>query len=88
MTPPSRLNARLDPEMARKVAYLRERTGLKTSEVVRTSIEHYYRAVRSGGAKAREVLESTGFIASGSGSPKFSEDYKKELTALLEQKHR
>jgi hypothetical protein len=42
MTARARLNARLDPEMERKVAYLRRRTGLGTSEVVRAAIDHYY----------------------------------------------
>jgi hypothetical protein len=87
MTSRARLNARLDPEMERKVAYLRRRTGLGTSDIVRASIEHYYEAVRTGGAKARDILLASGFIASGSGSPDLSEDYKAQLDETFGDKH-
>jgi predicted DNA-binding protein len=87
MTQRSRLNARLGPEMQRKVAYLRRRTGMDTSEVVRASIEHYYEVVRGAGANARDVLEASGFVASGSGPSDLSARYKEHLTASLHRKH-
>jgi hypothetical protein len=87
MTARGRLNARLDPEMERKVAYLRRRTGLGTSEIVRVSIDHYYEAVRAGGSKARAVLEASGFIASGEGPADHSERYKEHLSAEVQRKH-
>lgn len=87
MTNGGRLNARLDREMEQKVAYLRRRTGLDTSDVVRASIEHYYEVVRAGGAGARELLEASGFVASGSGPVDLAERYKEHLTASLRRKH-
>lgn len=81
------MNARLDPEMERKVAYLRRRTGLATSDVVRASIDHYYQVVRAGGVDARRILEASGFIASGSGPTDLSERYKDDLTASFGRKH-
>jgi hypothetical protein len=74
--------------MEQKVAYLRGRTGLDTSNVVRASIDHYYEAVRAGGANAREILEASGFVASGSGPADLAERHKEYLTTSLRRKHR
>ncbi len=87
MTGRARLNARMDPEMERKVAYLRRRTGLGTSELVRASIDHYYRAVRAGGASAKEILDASGFIAGGSGPRDLSTTYKAVLAGSFRRKH-
>ena len=88
MTARGRLNARLEPELERKLAYLRQRTGLATSDVVRTSIERFYEAVRADGLRARTILEESGFIASGSGPADLSERYKEALAESLSKKHR
>lgn len=77
----------MDSELERKVAYLRRRTGLGTSELLRVSIDHYYRALRIGSANAREILESSGFVASGSGPQDLSATYKKRLANSLRRKH-
>jgi hypothetical protein len=87
MTAKGRLNARLDPEMVQKVSYLRRRTGLGTSDLVRASIEHYYQAVRARGVQAREILEGSGFVGSGEGDPDLSEGYKARLETSLGRKH-
>lgn len=81
------MNARLDPEMERKVAYLRRRTGLDTSDILRASIGHYYDAVRTGGVKARDILEASGFVASGSGPADLSERYKEHAARAVRRKH-
>jgi len=88
MTNRGRLNARLEPELERKLSYLRERTGMATSDVVRVSIERYYQAVRAGGSDARAILEASGFVASGTGPADLSDRYKEHLTEGLGQKHR
>ncbi len=88
MTARGRLNARLEPELERKLAYLRERTGLAASDVVRASIEHYYETVRASGADARDILTASGFVASGTGPSDLSERYKQHLTDSLAKKHR
>lgn len=82
-----RFNARLDPELERKLAYLRRRTGLATSDVVRASIERYYEAVCAAGADARTILESSGFVGSGTGPADLSERYKDHLLKALARKH-
>lgn len=88
MTTRGRLNARLEPELERKLAYLRQRTGLATSDLVRASIERFYEAVRADGDQARAILEESGFIASGSGPVDLSERYKERLNQSLSKKHR
>jgi len=88
MTARGRLNARLEPEVEKKLAYLRRRTGLATSAVVRASIERYYESVRSTGSGARAVLEATGFIGSGSAAADLSQRYKERLTASLRRKYK
>jgi hypothetical protein len=92
MTTRGRLNARLEPELERKLAYLRQRTGLATSDVVRASIECFYEAMhasgQASGQQARAILEESGFIASGSGPADLAERYKEELNESLSKKHR
>ncbi|MET0795566.1 MAG: CopG family transcriptional regulator [Polyangiaceae bacterium] len=87
MTTRGRLNARLEPELERKLAYLRDRTGLGTSDVVRASIERYYEALRAEGANARAALEASGFVGSGAGPADLSERHKQYLAESLTRKH-
>jgi len=87
MTARGRLNARLDPELERKLSYLRRRTGLGTSDIVRASIERYYAQACAEGADARAILEASGFIASGTGPADLSERYKDYLSIDLSRKH-
>ncbi|HEY8945357.1 MAG TPA: ribbon-helix-helix protein, CopG family [Polyangiaceae bacterium] len=82
----TRLNARLDEKLAKKVAYLREATRGTTTDVIRRSIEHYYESVRKESRLAREVLEEVGFIGSAEGPTNLSRDYKDDLTVLLSRK--
>jgi hypothetical protein len=42
-----RVNARLDDESERQMKFLVEATGLGVSDVVKTSLAHYYQALRS-----------------------------------------
>ncbi len=41
-----RINARLDSTAAQKLEFLIAKTGMAVSDVVRTSIEHFYNATR------------------------------------------
>ena len=86
MTARGRLNARLDPELERKLSYLCRRTGLALSDVVRSSIERYYEAVCTEGVDARAILEQAGFIGSGTGPEDLSERYKEHLLESLARK--
>jgi hypothetical protein len=87
MTTRGRLNARLDPELERKLSYLRRRTGLGTSEIVRASIERYYEQICTEVADARSILEESGFVGGGTGPSDLSERYKENLSQSLAGKH-
>jgi predicted DNA-binding protein len=45
--PSTRINARIPPDVARKVAYLESRTHRTTTGVIVESIERFYAAVQS-----------------------------------------
>ncbi|MBI4957520.1 MAG: hypothetical protein HY908_36270 [Myxococcales bacterium] len=86
--PPSRrINARLPPDVARKVAYLEKRTNKTATEIVLESIERYYAAVAEGGpGAAAEILAHTGFVGSAEGATELSRTYKAELARSLGHK--
>jgi hypothetical protein len=81
-----RINARLPPDVARKVAYLERRTKMSTTEVVRESIDRYYAAVVDGEGSPAEVLERAGFVACAKGPEDLSVSYKAELAGSIGKK--
>jgi predicted DNA-binding protein len=74
-----RINARLSPELAQKVAYLERRTHMSTTEVVRESIDRYYAAMTEENGASAHALESAGFIGCARGPADLSSSYKTEL---------
>ncbi len=78
----TRLNARIDEGLARKVEALRRATKQTTTEVVRVAIERYYEQV---GTEARpyDALARGGFIGCADGPADLSVTYKRELTRSL-----
>jgi predicted DNA-binding protein len=86
MTRPSRINARLPPDVARKVTYLERHTNQTTTQVLRESIEHYYTAVTEGKGTAAEALERSGFVGCASGPVDLSSSYKAELARSTSEK--
>lgn len=85
-TAAARLNARIDGELSEKLEYLRRRTKLSVTEVVKRSIECYYAEVRRGTDDARSILHDSGFIGCAEGDVNLSRDYKRELSASLRRK--
>ncbi len=81
-----RINARLPPDAARKVAYLERRRNKSTTQVVLESIEHYYAALTEEEGTAAERLESAGFVGCASGPPDLSTSYKADLSRSIEDK--
>ena len=78
-----RINARLDPGLARKVDALRKRTGQSTTDILKASLESYYIAVTRDERPAASLAD---FVGCGTGAPSLSENYKDELTRSLEDK--
>ena len=81
------MNARFDPDLQRKVEYLRKRTGLGTSEILRASVERYYESIRKQGTMAREILEASGFVGGSEGPEDGSLNYKEEVAKYIGNKH-
>ncbi len=80
-----RVNARFDAEAEQQVTYLAEVTGMGVSEVLRTSVQHYYDAVRA----RRSGLKHLGaFIGQGSsGRSDIAGSYKDHLAESWGDKH-
>lgn len=81
-----RINARLDEEWAAKLAFLREKTGARTTEIIRRSLELYYREVSRPDPGAKKGLDKAGFIGCGSAEPDLSQTYKDHLAVGLGDK--
>ena len=81
-----RINARLPPEIARKLAYLRRRTGASTTEVVLASVERNFDAVSADEGDAAAALREAGFVGCAEGPADLSGSYKSALTRSLGRK--
>jgi hypothetical protein len=75
----ARLNARLDRELDQKLGYLKLRTKLSVTEIVKRSIERYYSEVKSQGGNARVLLTDSGFVGCSEGEADLSSRYKQIL---------
>lgn len=82
----ARLNARLDDELAKKVDFLRRRTGSTTTAVIRRSIERYYDEERGTDEAGADALFATGFVGCAAGEAELSLRYKKALHEALGKK--
>ncbi|HEX5657146.1 MAG TPA: ribbon-helix-helix protein, CopG family [Polyangiales bacterium] len=83
----SRINARVDDELAEKVEELRRITGKSASAIIKAALEAYFETVKgSSETRPRRALEQAGFIACANGEPNLSRDYKRELADSLRGK--
>jgi len=80
-----RINARLDPNRSRKIAYLRQRTGKSTSEVIKASLDAYFDQLSSEEQPAQLLAD---LVGCANGPTDLSSDYKTILTSSLRQKGR
>lgn len=79
-----RLNARMDEDLARKVRYLRERTGSSTTKVIIASLEAYYARLTQSEEPASLLKD---FVGCAVGPAELSSNYKEILTDSLASKH-
>jgi hypothetical protein len=80
----SRIHARLNPSLARRVETIRRRTGKSVSEIVKESLERY---CESSAADASSPYADLGdLIGCAEGPDDLSQTYKDELRRSLEQK--
>jgi predicted DNA-binding protein len=81
----TRVNARLDAELAQRLLVVRDRTGQSTSDLIKASLRAYLDQVEARAGAAKLLSD---FIASGRGPADLSTSYKTELTRSLEKKNR
>jgi predicted transcriptional regulator len=84
----ARINARLDPELARKLEAVQQATGQTTTEVLRAAIARAYEEhVRDEGANVvRDAFARTGFVGCAEGPADLAEGAKRYLTEGLAAK--
>lgn len=82
-----RVNARLDGEYERQVEFLTEATGLGVSDVLKASVQHYYRLVsQAGQPKLAHLSPLIG--RQGSGRSDISTKASEMVGESIAQKHR
>jgi len=80
-----RVNARFEGVAEQQVAYLATSTGLKVSDVLRDSVDFYYRHIRTQGAQLKHLSK---FIGKGeSGQSDISANVKKYISDGLDTKY-
>lgn len=83
----SRINARIDDELARKVEELSLATGKSASSIIKAALEAYIESAHvSGEVRPKLALERSGFIGCANGEPDLSQTYKQSLTESLSSK--
>jgi hypothetical protein len=79
----TRINARLAPELAQKLAELQRRTGKGTTALIQAALERYYDA-EHGSQHPAELLAD--FVGCAEGPRGLSTTYKSDLRRLLDKK--
>lgn len=80
-----RVNARFEGEAEAQIAFLVQATGMGVSDVLRTSVQHYYDAVR---ARRSGLKHLSAFIGQGdSGRGDIADSYKARLAEGWSAKH-
>lgn len=80
-----RVNARFEGEAEQQLNYLAEATGLGVSEVLRTSVQHYYEQMR---ARRVGLTHFAAFVGKGrSGRSDVAGQYKARLAEGWSAKH-
>ncbi len=82
-----RINARLDDDHARKLEYLHQRTGARTSDIIKDAIDLYYRQMKQPASDAARLLRDADFIDCGEAEPDLSARYKEVYSEILAHKH-
>jgi predicted transcriptional regulator len=83
----SRINARLDDELARKLAELCRTSGQSTSAILKAALEAYIASAQArSGAQPGLLLQRAGFIGCARGPAGLSQSYKEALGKSLRDK--
>jgi predicted transcriptional regulator len=80
-----RINARIDDELARKLAEIQKITGQGTSTIIKLALDAYIERLRSTTASPKHGLAE--FIGCAEGDAELSTRYKDTLTGSWSAKH-
>ncbi len=80
----ARINARIDDDLARKIAAVRRRTGQGVSDLVKEGLTRLCDAELE--KTALDRLRDAGFVGCADGPRNLSANYKKTLTRTLPRK--
>lgn len=80
----TRINARLDDELAAKLEVIRRRTGQTLTAIVEAALEAY--VARETTSDALKVFEANGFVGVSRGPADLARKAKKHLKASLEKR--
>jgi predicted DNA-binding protein len=77
----SRINARIDDELAARLDALSKRAGKSTSAIIKAALDAYYEQQTQASAKSsKRALQAAGFIGCAEGDRDLSTVYKDALT--------
>lgn len=82
----TRINARIDDDLARQLDELRRRSGQTLTEIIEAAIRAWTREQQGKRPSPAEIFASTGFIGSGEGPRDLARNSKKYLTDSLKRK--
>jgi predicted transcriptional regulator len=82
----SRINARIDDELAARIEALSKRTGKSMSAIVKAALDAYYEQVQASGKNPKAALQAAGFIGCAEGDRDLSTGYKDELARRWSKK--
>lgn len=74
-----RVNARLEPAVAKKLAYLKSKRGETISTILKRAVEAYYEKEVTSSTTPLALLEQTGFVGCAAGPIDLSTNYKQAL---------
>jgi protein-arginine kinase activator protein McsA len=86
-SPESRINARLDADITRKLHELMRLERKSVTEVIKASIAHYHAVTCQRSAAPHKALVQSGFIGCAEASSDLSTTYKRSLGKTLARKH-
>jgi hypothetical protein len=82
-----RINARLDEDSAAQLEYIRKVTQRNLTDIIKHSVELYYRELLLKQQDRNQRLLDSDFVGCGAAEPELSTHYKTTLSDRLARKH-
>lgn len=82
-----RINARLDGSSSEQFEYIRKMTHKNVTEIIKHSVDLYYRELIGGQTDRNQRLLQSQFVGCGGAGKAFSAEYKAALNQGWDEKH-